>query len=284
MKALWKGNISFALVSIPVRVYGATHSKSVSFHMLHKKCSTPLNYERHCPTCNMSVRWQDVLHGYEYEKNRFVTVTDEDLEKLPVKSTKSIDILRFIPDGEIEPIYYSRAYYLEPVEGGERAYSLLREIMKTGRQAALAKIAFKEKEHVSAIRLYQDALVLHTLYYADEIVKPESLNIPTKISLDRKELALAGELLMHFKGGFDIAAYHDEFRGALLELIKSKVAGREIKVAPVKEARKVVSLMDALKKSLKAPKKEPAGSKKAQKATVTPIGQVAKKKSSARRG
>lgn len=276
MKAIWRGSISFALLNIPVKLYSATHSKAISFHMLHKKCSTPLNYERHCPTCNQTVPWQDVAHGYEYEKNKFVTITEEDTEKLPVKSTKNIEIIKFIPADEIKPIYYGRAYYLEPEEGGERAYALLREVMKDGSLVALSKITLKDKEHIAAIGIHGDIFVLHTLFYADEIVKTDALNIPTKIHLEQKELSLASELIRRYRGGFDIEHYHDEFRDALMELIKSKIAGKEVKVAPVKEARKVVSLMDALKKSLK----ESSAPKGKKEAVVVPIS----RKSATKRG
>lgn len=255
MKALWKGNISFALVNIPVRLYGASHKKDINFHLLHTRCSTPVNYERHCPTCNVDVAWEDTVHGYEYEKGKFVVVTDEEIERIPVKTSKSIDILRFIDPKEIDPIYYDKAYYLEPVEGGERAYALLRETMKTSEKVGLAKIAFKDKEHIAVIRVLHDILALHTLFYADEIVKSESLNIPKKMALDDKEFALAEELVRHFHGRFNVDAYHDELRDSLMESIKAKIAGKEIKIAPKREVEKVVSLMDALKKSLEKKKK-----------------------------
>ncbi|GAB4415537.1 MAG: Ku protein [Thermodesulfovibrionales bacterium] len=255
MKALWKGNISFALVNIPVKLYGASHKRDINFHLLHKKCSTPLTYERYCPTCKVDVAWEDTIHGYEYEKGKFVVIADEEIERIPSRTSKSIDILRFIDAKEIEPIYYDKAYYLEPVEGGERAYALLRETMKDSEKVALAKITFKDKEHVAIIRVFRDTRTLHTLFYADEIMKPETLNIPKRIALDDKELNLATELVRHFLGRFNIDSYHDEFRDSVMELIKAKIAGREIKVAPKKEVEKVVSLMDALKRSLEKKKK-----------------------------
>ncbi len=250
MKALWKGNISFALVNIPVKLYGASHKKDLDFHLLHKKCSTPLHYERYCPTCKADVVWEDTVHGYEYEKDKYVVVTDEEIEHIPIKTSKSIDVLRFIDGKEIESIYYDKSYYLEPDEGGERAYALLRETMKEAGKIALAKITFKNREHIAVIRVYHDALLLQTLLYSEDIVKPETFNIPKKITLDDKELALATELVKHSLGKFNINSYHDEFRDSLMELIKAKIAGKEIRVAPRKEAEKVISLMDALKKSL----------------------------------
>lgn len=250
MKALWKGNISFALVNIPIKLYNATHKKDLSFHLLHKKCSSPLQYERYCPLCDTDVAWEDTVHGYEYEKNKFVVITDEEIERIPIKTSKSIDILRFIDPKEIDSIHFDRSYYLEPVEGGERAYILLRETIKETGKVALAKFTFKNREHVAVLKVYNDALLLQTLLYNDDIVKPETLNIPKKVSLDEKELSLATELVRHFLGKFNIDSYHDEFKDSLIELIKAKIAGKEIKVVPKKEAEKVISLMDALKKSL----------------------------------
>ena len=259
MKALWKGNISFALVNIPVKLYGASHKRDLSFHLLHKKCASPLHYERHCPACKVEVPWEETVHGYEYEKGKFVVVTDEEIEHIPLKTSKRIDILRFIDHEEIDPIYYDKAYYLEPVEGGERSYALLRETLKGTGKAALAKIAFKEKEHIAIVRDYRGTLTLHTLLYADEIVSREALNIPQKVDIDKKELALAAELVDRFLGRFNIEAYHDEFRDSLMEVIKAKIAGREVVVAPGKEAEKVVDLMEALKRSLEKSKKKKAG-------------------------
>lgn len=255
MKALWKGNISLALVSIPVKLYNATHKKDISFHMLHKKCSTPLSYERYCSTCKTDVLWEDVVHGYEYEKGKFVIVTDEEIDHIPIKTSKNIEIVRFVEPKEIDPLFYDKSYYIEPDEGGERAYALLRESMKASEKVALSKIVFKEKEHLAVLRVFHDVLMLHTLFYADEIVKPEVLNIPKKVSIDTKELALANELVKHYSGKFNIESYHDEFRDALMGLITAKIAGKEVKIPPKKEVERVVSLMDALKKSLEKKKK-----------------------------
>jgi DNA end-binding protein Ku len=258
MKAFWKGSISFALINIPVKLYTAARRKDVGFHLLHEKCNTRLSYQRYCENCRVEVPWEDTVHGYEYEKGKFVVVTDEEIEDLPVETSKSIDVLRFVEEKEIDPLYYDRSYYLEPVEGGERAYALLRETMKKSGTVALAKVSFRNREHVSVIRVFEDALALQTLFYADEIAKPEGLNIPGRVALDRKETDLAGKLIESFVGGFKIAEQHDNFREKMMELINAKIEGKEIKVPPRREAEKVVSLMDALKRSLaeKEKKKE----------------------------
>lgn len=266
MKAMWKGSISFALLNIPVNVYTATRSKAVSFHLLHDKDGTPLKYERFCPTDNVEVPWEETVHGYEYEKGKFVIVTEKDREKIPLKTTKSIDILRFVDEKDIDPIFYQKAYYIEPAKGGERAYALLRETMKGSSKAAVAKVAFREKEHVAIVRPSGDLLVLQTLLYQDEVANAGEVNIPAKVSLDEKEIALARELVKHFVGKFDISEYRDEFRDALMEIINAKIAGEEIKVPPRPKPEKVVNIMDALRKSLEttaAPKRSPQPRRKA---------------------
>lgn len=256
MKAVWKGNLSIALVTIPVKLYTATQKKDIHFRMLHKKCSSPLTYERFCPTCNEEVPWEDVVHGYEYEKGKFVIISDEEIDRIPIKTSKNIEILCFVDISKVPAIYFEKAYYLEPAEGGEKAYALFREVMKTLSKVALAKVTMREKEHIAIVNVYNNILVLHTLYYSDEVVDYEKLNIPKEIEFDRRELELAQELIQHFSGEFEIESYRDELREAIMDLIKQKIEGKEIKIAPKKEVEKVLGLMDALKMSLERGKKK----------------------------
>jgi DNA end-binding protein Ku len=256
MKAIWKGNLSLALVTIPIKMYTATQKKDIHFRMLHKKCSTPLSYERFCPKCNEEVPWEDVVHGYEYEKGKFVIITDDEIERIPIKTSKNIEIMCFVDISKVPAIYFEKAYYLEPAEGGEKAYALLREVMKELSKVALAKITMRDKEHIAIINVHSDTLVLHTLYYADEVVDPQKLNIPKDVEFDRREIELAQELIQHFSGEFEVENYKDEFREAIMELIKQKIEGKEIKISPKKEVEKVIGLMDALKMSLERTKKK----------------------------
>jgi len=255
MKALWKGNISLALVTIPVKLYGATKKKDISFHLLHRECSSPIKYEKFCPVCNRELFPDEIARAYEYEKGRYVIIEDRDIESIPVSTSKNINIIQFINETEIDPLYYERTYYLEPGEGGERAYVLLREAMKTTRTACLAKITLREREHIAILRVLRNLMALHTLYYADEVVQPESINVPEKIDLTPEETSLAIEIVKRFRAPLHLEEYHDEFREALMELIKSKIEGREIKVAPAEEVAKITNLMEALKKSLEQKKK-----------------------------
>lgn len=254
MKALWSGNITFGLVTIPVKLYGAIHRGDISFHLLHKRCSTPVNYEKHCPTCNISLEIEDLVRGYEYEKGRFVILTKGEIES-PYKDFKNIEILKFVDLKEIDPIYLERSYYLQPAEGAERAYALLITAMKRTGRVGIVRFVLREREHIGILRIFNDTLTVQSLFYADEIMKPDFLNIPERVHLDEKEIELAEELLRHYIGKFNINDYKDEYREKLMKIIKSKITGKEIKIAPQKEVEKVVDLMDALKKSLERKKK-----------------------------
>lgn len=254
MKALWSGNITFGLVNIPVKLYGAIHRVDISFHLLHKKCLTPINYEKYCPTCNINLEIEDIVRGYEYEKGRFVILSEEEIE-FPYKDSKNIEILKFVELREIDPIYLEKSYYLQPAEGAERAYALLRTVMKKTGRVGIVRFILREKQHIGILRIFHNTLTVQSLFYADEVVQPNFLNIPEKIHLNEKEIELAEELLRHYIGNFNINDYRDEYREELMKIIKSKIAGKEIKIAPKKEVEKVVNLMDALKKSLERKKK-----------------------------
>lgn len=254
MKALWSGNITFGLVNIPVKLYGAIHRSDISFHLLHKKCSTPINYEKYCPTCNINLKIEDIVRGYEYEKGRFVVLSDEEIE-FPYKDSKNIEILKFVEFKEIDPIYLEKSYYLQPAEGAERAYALLRTVIKKTGRVGVVRFILRERQHIGILRIFSDTLTVQSIFYADEIVQPDFLNIPERIHLDEKEVELAEELLRHYSGKFNINDYRDEYRDELMKIIKSKIAGKEIKISPKKEVERVVNLMDALKKSLEKKKK-----------------------------
>ncbi|MCX7793623.1 MAG: Ku protein [Thermodesulfovibrionales bacterium] len=254
MKALWSGNITFGLVNIPVKLYGAIHRSDISFHLLHKKCSTPVNYEKFCPSCNVRLEMEDIVRGYEYEKGKFVILTEEELEA-PYKDLKNIEIVKFFDPKDVDPIYFEKSYYLQPAEGAERAYILLRTVMKKTGKVGIVRFILREREHIGILRIFHNALTIQSLFYADEIIKPDFLNIPEKIHLDEKEIELAEELIKYYTGKFNINDYKDEYREELIKIIKSKIAGKEVKIAPKKEVEKVVNLMDALKKSLEKKKK-----------------------------
>ena len=169
MRSLWKGAISFGLVNIPVRMYAATENKSISFNQLHKVCYTPIRYARHCVNCQRQVEQEEIVRGYAYQPDRFVIVEDNELENLPLPTAHTIEIIDFINLSEVDPIFFEKSYYLEPMEGAIKPYALLREAMLNSDKVALAKIALRNKERRCPVRVYLNALSLATMQYPDKV-------------------------------------------------------------------------------------------------------------------
>jgi DNA end-binding protein Ku len=254
MKTIWKGAISFGLVTIPVKVYGATEEKSLHFNQLHAADGGRIRYKRVCAICGQEVSYQDIVKGYEYEKDHYVTLTDEELEALPVPTTRSIEIERFVESDQIDPIYFQRSYYLVPDGTGLKAYHLLREAMGDNGRVALAKVAFREKEHLATVRLRDNVLVLETMYWPDEIRTPRFDELDEEVELRPQEIRMARSLIDSLTDDFQPDDFHDEYRAALEELIAKKVQGEEITYVEEAEPSKVVDLMDALRASVEAAK------------------------------
>src|SRR5438046_1972699 len=181
MRAIWKGNISFALVSIPISLFSATRRNELSFHHLHKKDMSPVSYKRFCDTEDVELQWEEITKGYEYEKGGYVEMTDEELEKAYVELTKTVQILEFVQEEEIDPIYFEKPYYLEPQKGGERAYALMRDALAESKKVGIAKVVLKSREHLAAVKSVGELMTLQTMRFAHEIVEPGTLNLPKKI-------------------------------------------------------------------------------------------------------
>ncbi len=251
MRAVWKGAISFGLVSIPVKAYNATISKEVRFHLLHSKDGGRIRYRKFCEKCGEEISDEEMVRGYEIAKNEFVILTDEDLEKIPLKSTKNVEIKRFFDPSELREIYYSGFYYLSPEKGGEKAYALLREAMKATNLMGIGKISLRGKESLVALKSFNGGIVLVNLHYVDEIRNPAEIpmwNVSVEIS--DEELELAKKLIMAMKKQLNIEEFRNEYKEALLKLIDAKLAGKEVMVT--EETKTARSLIDALKASLEA--------------------------------
>ena len=260
-RSIWKGAISFGMVSIPIKLYSATDEKDVSFHLLHKKDGVRIKQQRFCPEDEEVIEWNDVARGYEIAPDEYVIMDDEDFKKVPVDTTRTIEITDFVPDEQIDPIYYQRTYYLEPDKVGGKPFSLLREVLKDSKLVALAKVTLRQKEQLCTLRVYNDIIALETMYYADEIRSTEELEAPdSKIS--DKEMEMARSLVKMLEGDFEPEKYRDNYREALLELIEAKAEGQEIK-RPAPAASKITDLMEALRASVDAAKKERTGGKAA---------------------
>jgi DNA end-binding protein Ku len=257
-RAIWSGSISFGMVSIPVKLYGATESKDISFHLLHAKDGTRLKQVRWCPADDQEVPWSETVRGYEYAKGEYVILTNEDFEKLPLPSRHIIDLSAFVEQSEIDPVYYERSYYLAPDERAEKPYALLMKAMEQKGLTALATITIRNKEQLCAIRPRDGVIMLETLYYPDEVRAAEVDTSGAKVS-DR-ELEMAFTLIELLKKPFEPEEYHDHYREALSQLIEAKLEGREVVKAPQPRETRVIDLADALRKSVEAARK---GGKKA---------------------
>ena len=264
MKTIWKGAISFGLVTIPVRVYGATEAKSLRFNQLHEPDGGRIRYKRVCSVDGEEVEYGEIVKGYEYEKDHYVTLTDEELDSLPVASAKAIEIERFVEAEEIDPIYFQKAYYLVPEGTGAKAYHLLREAMADDGKVALAKVAFRDKEHLATLRLRDNVFVLETMYWPDEIRVPKFDVLDESVELRPQEIRMAKSLIDSLTDAFQPEEFTDEYRAALEELVQKKVQGEEITYTEEAEPSKVVDLMEALKASVEAAKAgKPAPDRKA---------------------
>jgi|DewCreStandDraft_5_1066085.scaffolds.fasta_scaffold04922_6 DNA end-binding protein Ku len=257
MRPIWKGHIAFGLVTIPVRVYVAQESKDVRFRQLHRACGTPIKQVRRCPTCNRDVEWEEVVRGYEYEKGRFVPVTDEDVQNLPLPTSGTLNLYGFVELQEIDPIHYERAYYLAPDSGGGKAFKLLQEALAAAGRVGIGKVVLREKEHLVAVRPYRDALVMEVLYYPDEIRALKDLpEYPIEVKVHPNERKMAVQLVEGMSMEFRPEEYRDEYREALLRVIQAKVAGAPRPQAAAPREEKVVDLMEALRRSLEMAKRE----------------------------
>src|SRR5437763_2813615 len=194
MRAIWKGSISFALVSIPISVFSATRRNELSFHNLHKKDMSSVSYKRFCDQEDVEVPWEEITRGYEYEKGQYVEITDEDLDKADIELTKTIQIMEFVKEEEIDPVFFDKPYYLEPQKGGERAYALMRDALAQSKRVGIAKVVMKTKEHLAAVKSVGDMITLQTMRFAHEIVDASELNLP-KAEVSKKEMDLANTLI-----------------------------------------------------------------------------------------
>src|SRR5881398_2571508 len=254
-RAIWSGTISFGMVSIPVNLYTATESHDVRFHLLHKKDGVRLKNVRWCPKDEKQVPWDDVVRGFEYAKERYVPVTDEDLEHLPVKTVHTVDISDFVKLEEVDPIYFDKAYYLAPEEAGIKAFALLREALQQTGRAAVAKVAIRDKENLCLVRPYQDVLTMETMFYANEIRSIDDIAADgAKVS--PKELQMAVSLIENLSDSFDAERYEDEYQAALKQVIKAKVEGAPLPEAPTEKGGRVVDLMEALRASVEQTRKK----------------------------
>ncbi len=256
-RPIWKGVITFGMISIPVAMYGATESKDVSFNQLHKECNSRIKQKRFCPVCERDVDGSEIVKGYEYSKNQYVLLDDEDFDKLPVPSKQTIELSGFVEAAEIDPVYHEKSYYLEPEAVGVKAYALLLRALETKQLNAVAKISVRTKERLCALRAKDGTIMMETLFYPDEVRLESKPQVPDVLVSDR-ELAMAEMLIDMLREKFDATKYSDGYRETLMAMIEAKVNATEMVAAPtpVPAAQNVTDLMAALRASVEAMQKQ----------------------------
>ena len=252
-RSLWKGSISFGLVSIPIELHTAMHDHRPKFRMLHAKDKSPVRFERVCIRDGHAVAWDELVKGYEYQKGHFVVMTKEDFQAAAVEKTRTIDIIDFVKDDEIDDRYFETPYYLVPAQGGERAYALLREAIRETGRIGIAKFILRDAQHLAAVEVIEDALVLTLMRFADELVDESQFTFP-KIDVRKAELDIAKALVNGLAAEWDPMKYSDQYRENLMRIIKGKVKGKDVTLERPSEPRQgeVVDLMERLRKSLAA--------------------------------
>ena len=286
-RAMWKGAISFGLVTIPVSVYPATEEKTLRFNQLHDDDGGRIRMKRVCSVDGEEVGFEHIVKGYEYEKDRYVILTDADFEAIPVESSRAIDIQQFVDLEEIDPMLYKKSYYLVPEETGAKAYALLREALNRSGKVGVAKVSFRDKEHLAALRFRDDAFILETMYWPDEIREADFGGVDVSMKVRPNELDMAQTLIDNLSADWDPGEFKDEYREAMLRIVEAKINGEEIEVVEAEPTAKVVDLMEALKASVAAAKKEakaePATKKKAPARKKTAAKKPAAKKPAAKK-
>ena len=254
---VWKGHLTFGLLSLPVKLYSAARSETVSFNQLHKDDHSRVKQMLYCQVEDKPIQRSEIVKGYEYEKDKYVVIEDEEIKKVAPKTAKTMEVLEFVKSAEVDPIFFDASYYLAPDEAGEKPYSLLFEALRQSGCVGVAKIAMHNREHIVILRPANRGITLHTMYFEDEIRQVEEFRTDTSKVQD-KELALAKMLIESLLAPFEPGKYKDNYRENLMAMIKAKVEGKEIveTAAPAHKAP-VIDILEALKMSLAEAKKPP---------------------------
>jgi DNA end-binding protein Ku len=255
--AIWTGAINFGLVTIPVKLQTAVRTSDLRFNFLHKTDEGRVNNVRRCSIDGEDLSYDDIVRGYEYEKGRYVILSDEDFARVNPEATQSVDIVQFVDLAEIDPMFFDKPYYLEPEKRGRHAYALLREALKVSGKVGIAKVVIRSREHLAALKPNGDALVLELMHFADEIVEQSTLELPAAETPAANEMKVAQLLIDTMSEPFKPEAFRDTYREQMLAMIDARAAGKEVPQGETKAPQRdnVVNLMDVLQKSLEATKR-----------------------------
>ncbi|HEX3814928.1 MAG TPA: Ku protein [Mycobacteriales bacterium] len=279
MRAIWKGAISFGLVSIPIKLFSATEERGVAFHQVHREDGGRIRYKRICSIDGDEVPYGDIAKGYELPGGDMVVLTDDDLADLPLSSSREVDVLQFVPLEQVDPIYFNKSYYLEPEGTAAKPYVLLRDALERSGMVAIVKIAIRSKEALATLRVREGVLVLETMIWPDEVRAPEFGFLNDEVSVRPQELQMAESLIESMSGDFAPDEYHDGYREALEAVVEAKVEGREV-VTPEDapdSGGEVLDLMAALRKSVADAKKGGAAAESPKKTAKAPAKKTAAK-------
>jgi DNA end-binding protein Ku len=248
----WKGYIRFGLISIPIKLYAAARTSRVELHQLHSVCKTRLRQPLFCPSCNRVVDRSEVVKGYEYEQGKYVLLDPREVRKIAPQSARAMEILAFVKESEIDPLFFDRSYFVVPEDEGRKAYQLLLKTLESTKRVGIAKVSMHQREYTVFIRPYDHGLALHTMHFANEIREAPGYGETEEIKLKPQEVKLAEQLVNSLSEPFLLEKYHDEFQDRLKALIEDKRKGREATAAPQPRRAPVIDMMAALKKSLAA--------------------------------
>lgn len=266
MRPIWKGSISFGLINIPVSLFPAARREELKFRLLRAGDLSPVNYKRVAEADGREVPWEQIVKGYEYEKDKFIVLKEEDFQRVDVEATQTVDIIDFVALAEINPMFFHKPFYMEPTKAGTKAYVLLRETLRETGKVGVAKVVIKTRQYLAAVKPTGDALLLELMHFANELIEPDELSLPKKAEVRKGELEMAKALVGQMTDKWEPERYKDEYRSALLDLIEKKVAsgGRTPRTGKTKapQATKVIDLAEVLRQSLSHTTKEKRGAKR----------------------
>jgi DNA end-binding protein Ku len=248
MAAIWKGSLAFGLVNIPVELRTAVRADHISFRLLHQEDLSPVKYERVCQADGEPVPWNEIVKGYEYEKGKYVVMTDEDFKAAAIEGSKTIDIIDFVKEEEIDPRYFETPYYLVPAKNAEKSYALLREAIRSTGAVGIGKIIIRQSQHLAGIKVVGDALVLEIMRFSNELVDADEYTFPARDQVRPQELAMAEQLIGNLAEPFDPSRYTDDYRSNLMKIIKAKMKGKKPKLEEPEEESPETGVLDLMSK------------------------------------
>ena len=267
--SVWKGHLTFGLVSFPVRLFSAARSETISFNLLHKDDHSRIKQVTYCQAEDKPVPRSELVKGYEYEKDHYVEIDEEDIRKVAPKTAKVMEILEFVKSEQVDPLYLESSYYMAPDEGGEKPYALLFQALRESKLFAIAKVAMHNREHIIVLRPGAKGILSHTMYYQDEIRQVDEFRTDTSL-VKEKELEMAKMLISSLEADFEPEKFHDGFRDSLRKMIAAKVEGRSVVAAPEVHVAPVIDIMEALKRSLAEKRKPVAAAASAEQVEEAP--------------